>query len=34
MEEVCRKYAPKTKPKPPFNFGKQPKTNTLCQKSF
>ena len=34
MEKSCRKYASKASPRPPFYFGKQPKTAFACKKFF
>ena len=34
MEESCRKFLPKTSPRPLFNFGKEHKTARACKKFF
>ena len=34
MKKSCGKCAPKASPRPPFNFGKLPKTAIACKKFF
>ena len=34
MKKSYRKCAPKTSPRPPFYYGKQPKTAIACKKDF
>ena len=34
MKKSCKKYAPKSGPRPLFYFGKQPETVIACKKFF
>ena len=34
MENPCRKYAAKARPRPLYKFGKYPKTAIACKKFF